>query len=298
MLPRHGRYEASAIPARPVYDWPEGKRLAFYIGMNIEVFGFLSGFGPDPVMPASPQTHRNYAWRDYGNRVGIWNLFDLFDEFALPASCIVNSWLYDDYPEIFERIRKRGDAIVGHGRTNAELQRGLWEEDERRLIVEATAAIEREEGKPPMGWLGPGSVETAVTPDLLAEMGYRYCLDWPCDDQPIWIETRAGKLLSVPYPFELNDIGQMVFRHHTAREFADMIVDQFEAMIRQCADRPLVCAISLHSFIAGQPFRLTSLRRALEHIVNHEHRDRVWFTHADAIADYCYGLEPGLIPGG
>ena len=298
MLPRHGRYEVSAIPARPVYDWPEGKRLAFYIGMNIEVFGFLSGFGPDPVMPASPQTHRNYAWRDYGNRVGIWNLFDLFDEFGLPASCIVNSWLYDDYPEIFDRIRKRGDAIVGHGRTNAELQRGLWEEDERRLIAEATAAIEREEGKPPMGWLGPGSVETAVTPDLLAEMGYRYCLDWPCDDQPIWIETRAGKLLSVPYPFELNDIGQMVFRHHTAREFADMIVDQFEAMIRQCVDRPLVCAISLHSFIAGQPFRLTALRRALEHIVNHEHRHRVWFTHADAIADYCYGLEPGLIPGG
>ena len=298
MLPRHGRYEVSAIPARPVYDWPEGKRLAFYIGMNIEVFGFLSGFGPDPVMPAGPQTHRNYAWRDYGNRVGIWNLFDLFDEFGLPASCIVNSWLYDDYPEIFDRIRKRGDAIVGHGRTNAELQRGLWEEDERRLIAEATAAIEREEGKPPMGWLGPGSVETAVTPDLLAEMGYRYCLDWPCDDQPIWIETRARKLLSVPYPFELNDIGQMVFRHHTAREFADMIVDQFEAMIRQCVDRPLVCAISLHSFIAGQPFRLTALRRAFEHIVNHEHRHRVWFTHADAIADYCYGLEPGLIPGG
>ena len=298
MLPRHGRYEVSAIPARPVYDWPEGKRLAFYIGMNIEVFGFLSGFGPDPVMPAGPQTHRNYAWRDYGNRVGIWNLFDLFDEFGLPASCIVNSWLYDDYPEIFDRIRKRGDAIVGHGRTNAELQRGLWEEDERRLIAEATAAIEREEGKPPMGWLGPGSVETAVTPDLLAEMGYRYCLDWPCDDQPIWIETRSGKLLSVPYPFELNDIGQMVFRHHTAREFADMIVDQFEAMIRQCVDRPLVCAISLHSFIAGQPFRLTALRRAFEHIVNHEHRHRVWFTHADAIADYCYGLEPGLIPGG
>ena len=298
MLPRHGRYEVSAIPARPVYDWPEGKRLAFYIGMNIEVFGFLSGFGPDPVMPASPQTHRNYAWRDYGNRVGIWNLFDLFDEFGLPASCIVNSWLYDDYPEIFDRIRKRGDAIVGHGRTNAELQRGLWEEDERRLIAEATAAIEREEGKPPMGWLGPGSVETAVTPDLLAEMGYRYCLDWPCDDQPIWIETRARKLLSVPYPFELNDIGQMVFRHHTAREFADMIVDQFEAMIRQCVDRPLVCAISLHSFVAGQPFRLTALRRAFERIVNHEHRDRVWFTHADAIADYCYGLEPGLIPGG
>ena len=298
MLPGHARYGPSAIPARPVYDWPDGKRLAFYIGMNIEVFGFLAGLGPDPIAGSGPQTHRNYAWRDYGNRVGIWNLFDLFDEFALPASCIVNTWLYDHYPEIFERIRRRGDAIVGHGRTNAEWQGGLWEADERRLIAEATDTIERNEGRRPTGWLGPGSVETAVTPDLLKEAGYRYCLDWPCDDQPIWLNTRGGRLLSVPYPFELNDIGQLVFRHHTGREFADMIVDQFDAMVRQCVDRPLVFSVSLHSFIAGQPFRVTALRQAFEHIRKHELADRVWFTHSDAIADCCYGPEPAKLPAG
>jgi len=298
MLPHHGRYERSVIRDRPVYDWPEGKRLAFYVGMNIEVFAYLAGLGPDPIMPGSPQTHRNYAWRDYGNRVGMWSLFELFDELGLPMSCIVNSLLYDHYPEIFARMRERGDAVVGHGRTNAELQRGLWEEDERRLIADVTEAIERNEGARPKGWLGPGSAETARTPDLLREAGYTYCLDWPCDDQPFWLETRAGRLLSVPYPFELNDIGQIVFRHHTAREFADMMVDQFEAMIRQCVDRPLVFSVSLHTYIAGQPFRLTALRRAFEHIVGHQHRDRVWFTHSDAIAEHCYRLAPGLIPGG
>lgn len=297
MFPQHRRYGHSVIQGRPVYDWPDGKRLAFYVGMNIEVFAYLAGLGPDAAILSSPQTHRNYAWRDYGNRVGIWNLFELFDELGLPMSCIVNSWLYDHYPEIFERLRKRGDAVVAHGRTNAEFQRGMWEDDERRLIAEATAAIERNEGSRPNGWLGPGVAETSVTPDLLREAGYTYCLDWPCDDQPVWLETRAGRLLSVPYPLELNDIGQILFRHHTAREFADMMVDQFDSMIRQCVDRPLVCCVSLHTFIAGQPFRLEALRKAFEHIVNHEHRDRVWFTQSDAIADYCYKLEPGLIPG-
>ena len=297
MLPNQTRYARSIITERADYSWPDGKRLAFYVGMNIEVFAYGAGIGADPVNPASPPTHRNYAWRDYGNRVGIWNLFDLFDQMKLPMSCLVNSCLYDTYPEIFERIRARGDAVVGHGRTNAEFQRGMWEEDERRLIADATETIERHEGHKPKGWLGPGVSETNVTPDLLKEAGYSYVLDWPCDDQPIWMETRAGQILAVPYPFELNDIGQAVFRHQTPREFADMMVDQFDEMVRQSVDRPLVCCVSLHSYIASQPFRLAPLRKALKHIVEHQDRDRVWFTNSDEIADYCCAMQPGIIPG-
>ncbi len=297
MLPNQTRYARSVITNRPDYSWPDGKRLAFWIGTNIEVFAYATGVGPDPVNLSTLQTHRNYAWRDYGNRVGVWRLFDLFDEMKLPVSCLVNSYLYDAYPEIFDRIRARGDAIVGHGRTNAEIQRGMWEEDERRLIAQVTETIEHHEGRKPKGWLGPGVTESNVTPDLLKEAGYTYVLDWPCDDQPVWLETRAGKILSVPYPFELNDIGQIVFRHHTAREFCDMMVDQFDEMVRQCVDRPLVCCVSLHSYIAGQPFRLTPLRKALKHIVGHQNRDRIWFTHSDAIADYCCAMQPGIIPG-
>ncbi len=122
-------------------------------------------------------------------------------------------------------------------------------------------------------------------------------LDWPCDDQPIWLNTAGGPILNVPYPIELNDIGQIVQRQHNAREFADMIVDQFDEMIRQCEAQPLVCVVSLHTYIVGQPFRLGPLRRALEHIVGHPQRERVWFTRADAIADFCYALPPGVIPG-
>ena len=39
----HGRYGYSALPDRPVYDWPEGKRLAVYIGLNLETFAFGEG---------------------------------------------------------------------------------------------------------------------------------------------------------------------------------------------------------------------------------------------------------------
>lgn len=297
MLPQHKRYKYSAIDRRPDYNWPDNKRLAFWIGTNIEVFAFQAGIGHDPTKLGEPQTQRNYAWRDYGNRVGIWRLFDLYDEFGLRSSCLINSYLYEYYPEICDRIRQRGDEFVGHGRTNAEKQKGLWEDDERRLIEDVTAAIERHEGKKPKGWLGAAAAETNVTLDLLKEAGYTYCLDWPCDDQPIWMETRSGKILSLPYPLELNDSGQLIHRQHTTRDFCDMIVDQFDEMVRQCVHQPLVCCISLHPYLVGQPFRIPPLRKALKHIMTHQNRDRVWFTTAEQIADYCYAMKPGIILG-
>lgn len=297
MLPIHTRYAYSPISMRLDYSWPGGKRLAFYIAMNIEVYGFQSGRGPDPVSLGDLQTHRNFAWRDYGNRVGIWALFDLFDELKLPMSCLINSLVYEHHPQIIERARRRGDDLIGHGRTNGEWQRGIWELDEKRLIADATETITKHEGRPPKGWLSPGASETSVTPDLLKEAGYKYSLNWPCDDQPIWLNTRSGPLLSVPYPFELNDIGQITQRQQTAHDFCDMMVDQFDEMIHRCDARPLVCAISLHTYIMGQPFRVPPLRKALRHIIEHPQRDRVWFTGADAISDYCHSMSPGIIPG-
>ena len=245
-LPKQNRYARSILPERPDWSWPEGKRLAFYIATNVEVFAFGTGGRPDAVNLAMQPTIRNYAWRDYGNRVAFWNLYDLLDEMNIRTSALINSLVYEDYPEIPARIRERGDAIVGHGRTNAETLRGLWEADERALIAEATETLERHEGRKPRGWLGPGAMETPVTPDLLKEAGYEYILDWPCDDQPVWIETRAGRLLSVPYPFELNDIGQILWRQHTAREFSHMVTDQFDELIRQSDDHPVVMCVSLH----------------------------------------------------
>ena len=179
--------------------------------------------------------------------------------FELPAAHNINSLLYEYHPQICDRIRARGDEVVGHGRTNAERQGDLWELDERRLIDDVTQEIFRREGRPPKGWMGPAASESHATPDLLKEAGYKYVMDWPADDQPFWLATRAGPLLSVPYPAELNDSAAIIHRDGTARDFADMIVDGFDEMIEQCEKQPLVMTISLHPFVMGQPFRLPAL---------------------------------------
>ncbi|MCC0805755.1 polysaccharide deacetylase family protein [Methylobacterium sp. W2] len=281
----HGRYAYSALPDRPVYDWPGGKRLAVYVALNLETFDFGSGLGAE-LAPGGPQPDvLNYAWRDWGNRVGAWRMKALFDELRLPASVLVNSRLYEDCPGLIEAFRARGDEIVGHGRTNAERQGGLDEEAERVLIAEATATLTREEGRPPAGWLGPWISQSRVTPDLLAEAGYRYLLDWAHDDQPVWFSTRdGGRILSVPYPQELNDIPAIVARKDSARDFAAMIVDAFDEMLVQSRQAPLVMGIALHPYIVGQPHRLRPLREALAHIASR--RDGIWLTTAGGIAGH------------
>ncbi|WP_019196105.1 polysaccharide deacetylase family protein [Afipia birgiae] len=294
-VPSHGRYGYSAIVSRPDFSWPEGKRLAVYVGLNLEHFAFGNGLGAE-LCPGGPQPDvLNYAWRDYGNRVGVWRLIDLFDELSLPVSVLANSSIYTYCPEVMDAFRARGAEVVGHGRTNSERQGILPQAQEQRLIEECTEVIARAEGRPPSGWLGPWISQSAMTPDLLAEAGYSYLLDWCMDDQPVWFSTRnGGRILSVPYPQELNDIPSIVGRKDSGEQFATMIVDTFEEMLMQSAKQSLVMGIALHPYLVGQPHRLRPLRRALQTIV--AKRSDIWITTAGGVADYCRALPEGIIP--
>lgn len=296
MLKSHDRYDYSSIVSRPDYSWPGGKRLAVYVAVNVEHASFGEGLGSDLAVPTPPPNHRSFAWRDYGNRVGFWRLLDLLGEFAWPTGMLINTELYDYAPEIMEAIRARGDEVVGHGRSNAERQGDMSVAAEAAMIKEATATIVGHEGRQPEGWLSPYISETWETPDVLKENGYTYLLDWPCDDQPIWLRTRAGPILSVPYPLEVNDSVMMVFRRVGPAEFADMIIDTFDEMRHQSEKQPLVFGISLHTFVVGQPYRLRQLRRAFRHI--DERSGDMWITRPGDIARHVAGLPAGTVPGG
>jgi hypothetical protein len=143
--------------------------------------------------------------------------------------------------------------------------------------------------------MSPWLSNSAVTMDLLQEAGYRYVMDWTMDDQPIWLRTRQGRILAVPYPIEVNDTRGIVWYRYSSAEFADMIVDQFDEMLEQSAGQPLVCPISLHPFVTGRPYRIRQLRRAFQHIL--AHRDRIWLTRPRDICAHVESLPPGTVPG-
>jgi len=292
-VPDHGRFPYQAITGRPDYRWPNGARLAVYLGFNLEHFAFGEGLGAC-IGPASAHPDvLNHAWREYGNRVGAWRCLELFDQLGLPVATLLNTALYDHCPSLVAACVERGHELVGHGHTNAERQAELDEAAERRLLQSCRDRIARESGQAPGGWLSPWISESRVTPDLLRETGYAYTLNWCHDDQPVRMRTRdGGSLWSVPYPQELNDIPMIVARALDAKDFAQMVVDNTDEMLQQSRAQPLVMGLALHPYIVGQPYRLRHLRRALEHLCAARDRGEVWFTTSGAICRHVDALFP------
>ena len=286
-LPDHGRFGYRPITRRADYRWPGGAGLAVYLGFNIEHFAFGEGLGAG-IGPATPQPDvLNFSWREYGNRVGAWRCLETFDRLGLPSAAIINTALYAHCPELVAACVARGDELVGHGHSNAERQGVLDEAAERVLLAHCRAQMQQHSGVPPAGWLSPWISESRHTPDLLAETGYRYTLNWCHDDQPLPLRTRSGQALwSVPYPQELNDIPMIVARQMDGKDFATLIVDNLDEMLEQSRTQPLVMGIALHPYIVGQPYRLRHLRRALERVAAARDAGQVWMTTPGRIADH------------
>jgi peptidoglycan/xylan/chitin deacetylase (PgdA/CDA1 family) len=278
-------YDYSPIVGRPKLAWPNGARLAFYIGLNIEhfevdkpatsIFGATSSFVPDPL---------NYGWRDYGVRVGIWRMIDALDKYGMRASVLLNADVCEHYPQIIEAGRKRNWAWLAHGKNNSIFQAGMKVEDEQKYLKHVVDTITESTGQAIKGWLGPALTETFETPRLLKELGLTYILDWCADDQPFALNIPG--MMSVPYSLEVNDITMCVGKSQSGEEFCQMIIDQFDQLYRDSEQSGRVMALCLHPFVSNQPHRQKYLERALEYISRHH---SVWLTTSDEIAAHYAG---------
>jgi allantoinase len=277
----HPLFDYTPIVDRPQLELPNGARVAIYFAVNVEhyTFGqpalslaqFTAQLVPDPL---------NYGWRDYGPRVGVFRVMDILEKHGVPGTGVVNSEVCKFYPRIIEEGNKRGWSWAGHGRNNSTWQAGFELDEERTYIEEVATTIEEATGQRPKGWIGPALTATMNTNDLLAELGFSYSLDWANDDLPYDFNVKSGRLISVPYSGEVNDIPAFVIHNHTAREFREMLVGQFEQLYEEGGR---VMGVGIHPFLVGQPFRAREFSAALGEIVG---REGVWLTTADEIADW------------
>jgi peptidoglycan/xylan/chitin deacetylase (PgdA/CDA1 family) len=281
---RADRYDDSFIFERKPFTWPAGKTLAVWIVPNVEVWRYDSpsgqaitpnerGIVPDVV---------NYAWREYGMRVGLWRIADVLDAAGVKATVALNAAVVEHHPRAVDEMKKRGWEFMGHGITNSENLAGLNLEVERNLIRTALRTIEQATGRRPRGWLGSGLTETYNTIDILAEEGVVYTGDWNADDQPYRMKVRTGRMFSVPYCMEINDIPLFLRKGYTGEQYLQSVVDQFDALYADSAKQARVLGIPLHPMIAGQPLRIKYLERALAHM---KERERVWFATGSEIVD-------------
>jgi allantoinase len=283
MLPTD-RIAYSPINERTRLVLPGGARMVVWVIINVEewnprepmprtVLTPPAGGSPDPDIP-------NWAWHEYGNRVGFWRMLEVVDRMKIPIVLAINGGAIRAYEPIALAARERGWEFIGHGFGQKNMKKVP---DERVDIQKTTAAIRDFTGRAPRGWLGPGLTETWNTPDVLAEEGYEYVCDWVLDDQPVRLKTATRPLVSVPYTQECNDVAMMLIQHHKASEYRDRAIDQFEQLYADSQESARVMALVAHPYIMGAPHRLRYLKEALEHI---QARSGVLFWTGEQILDW------------
>ncbi len=265
-IPRE-RVPYSAIVDRPRLELPGGARMVVWTIVNVEDWSIerpmprtvLPPPMGQPLLPDLP----NWAWHEYGMRVGFWRLYDCMRRFGVTPTMAINGVVCKSYPRIAQAARDAGWEFMGHGYVQVPMHKL---DDQRAAIRDTIAAIRELTGRAPRGWESPGLTETFETVDLLAEEGIEYVADWVLDDQPVYIRTRSRPVVSIPYTVEMNDIPMMLLQHHGAEEMLRRGIDHFERLYAESAAITRVMAISVHPYISGVPHRIGYLERLYDHI--------------------------------
>jgi allantoinase len=280
-VPDHDRYPYRSTFDRQAIEWPNGARLAVYVGLNVEFFHFDAPRGDGP----RPDVINHVMW-EYGARVGIYRIMEVLDRQSMRASVLLNSDVCKYQPQIIAEGNKRGWEWLGHGLTNSRSMSSYPEEEERAAIREVKQTIADATGNVPKGWLGPGLAESFNTPDHLAAEGFEYVCDWSGDDQPLPMRVDGGRLLAMPYHNGINDQRLIARAFFTGPEYQQAVCDQFDSLYAAAmSGGGLVMGIPIHPPNVGLPFRLKYFEQALAYIGEHE---KVWLTTAGEISDWYY----------
>lgn len=277
------RYPYSPIIERPPLKWPGGARVALWICPNIECFHIDKPIarGDDSHLPDI----QGYSLRDYGARVGVFRLMDVLDKYGIRASAVLNTDVCEQYPAIVREGKKRDWEWLGHGVTNHLRMHDYPEDKEREMIRQVKEMITAAVGKAPKGWLSPGLAETFSSPDHLAAEGFEYLCDWSCDDQPVPMRVRPGRMVVLPVHSTISDIVLFLRSNCTPEDYLRIIRDQFDTLYEEGGANGRIMALPLHPFIIGLPFRIRYLEKILEYICGHE---GVWLATGSEIANWYY----------
>lgn len=265
------RVEYEPIHRRRSLQLPGNARVAVWTIVNVENW---SPMGPMPRAVLPPPMGQalipdvpNWAWHEYGMRVGFWRFLDALNARSIKATLAINGSACSMYPEACAAAMKAGWEFMGHGHVQQPMHKSP---DQARAIADTVAAIRAVTSKPPRGWESPGITETDETLDLLADAGIEYVADWVLDDQPVPLKTKRGSILSVPYTVEINDVVISAVQQQRSDEILIRGRDHFDRLYLDGETTPRVMAISIHPYLTGVPHRIKYLEALYDHILRHD----------------------------
>ena len=298
-------YDFVPIAHRNPLKWPNGKRLAVILTINMEYWDPVRDT-TEPYYPGGPSIvggnlagnvydNANYTWREYGQRVGVWRLFDIFDAEGVPASCTMNGKMALERRPVVDAALERGWEIVPHNFVQTELLTDhMFDEGTEREVIRTTLDIyEQVCGKKAKGWLSSSLRSTLNTIDILAEEDLFFITDLLNDDQPYMVQTRSGKpMVSVSYTSEVNDFS-FLRQGLGAESGLEMFKEQFDWLYEESATTGRFMNIGLHPHVIGQPYRVRAIRDFIRYAKTF---DDVWFATREEIAEWYLGNQGDHIP--
>ena len=276
----HERYEWSMLQDRAPVAWPGGKPLALWINISVQHFP-LSGEKPQVAPPGAltmpyPDL-RHYTLRDYGNRVGIYRLLKLMSEFDAQPSLAVSGALAEHYPQLLERLAATPYEWLGHGWNMLCMHAGEVDSElEASWIQKTRSALERFTDQSLSGWLSPGRIQTANTPELLVSNGFSYHSDWVNDELPYLFNTERGSMTCLPSCLELDDVFVLTQNLHSEDSFAQQVIDAADLLIKEGGEQGgRLLSLNFHPWLVGQPHRIRTIREILEALLV-ERGEAIW----------------------
>lgn len=265
------RLPYQSMVRRPRLSLPGGARVVVWPLVNVEVW---DPAGPMPRAVLPPPMERpllpdvpNWAWHEYGMRVGFWRILEALKSRGMPATLAVNGHAIEVYEEACAAAREAGWEFLGHGWTQRPMHSV---EDQPEAIRKTIEAIRGFTGRAPLGWESPGLTETEETLDHLAAAGIRYVADWVLDDQPVRLSTAQGSMTSIPYTVELNDVVISAVQRHASDEILKRGKAQFDRLYAEGIEQPRVMAITVHPYLSGVPHRIGYLEQLFDYVIGHE----------------------------
>lgn len=265
------RLPYQSIFNRPHLKLPDGVRMIIWSLVNVEVWEPTSPMprtvlSPPMGSPLQPDVP-NWAWHEYGMRVGFWRLLKALTDRNMKTTLALNGATCRAYEEICTAAHKAGWEFMGHGLVQRPMHKV---EDQLSSIRDTVEEIRKFTGKPPRGWESPGLTETDDTLDHLAECGIEYVCDWPLDDQPVSMKTSKGSITSLPYTVEINDVVITAVQGHASDEIFKRGKAQFDRMYQESLVQPRVMSISVHPYLSGVPHRIGYVEQLYDYVLGHE----------------------------
>ena len=288
-------YDYVPLPQRNPLRWPNGARLALILTFNLEYWDltretdgpYYAGgpaILPDPL-PGNVPDYPNYTWREYGQRVGIWRLMDIFDRASVPASCTMNAKMGLERRAVIDAANERGWELVAHNYVQTDLLTNYFDDPdgERKIILDTLRVFEEVVGRPARGWLSSSLRCNASTVETIAAEGLIYTADFMNDDQPYLMQTGSGPIVSVPYSNEINDFTFYLRRGMTNDQAFGVLKEQFDELYREGGESGRLMNVGIHPHVWGQPFRVRALREFIDYAKGFE---GVWFAKREEIAEW------------